>query len=79
VLSLKILKTTVMGQEIDQNEEQNQDRVFEHRSHKNDGKEKRDAEGRTRPKKTGNDARDRDIENDGGALGRNNGGDKSGR
>jgi hypothetical protein len=68
-----------MGQELDSNEEQNQDRVFEHRSHKKDGKEKRDPEGRTRPKKTGDTARDRDIENDGGAVGRNNGADKSGR
>lgn len=68
-----------MGQELDTNEEQDQDRNFEHRNHKNDDKGKRDAQGRTKPESTGDEERDREMDDDGGALGRNNGGDMSGR
>jgi hypothetical protein len=69
----------IMGREQDTNSELNTDRNFEHHKHNKPAGQKRDGDGRTQPKHTGKAGRDNLRDNDGGALGRNNGADKSGR
>jgi hypothetical protein len=72
-----------MGEFKDQNEELREDRNFEHDSHKKTKEgELRDGDGRIIPKADKshlNTEGELSRENDGGAQGRNNMGDKSGR
>lgn len=69
-----------MGDYLDTNELQNEDRNFENHDHSKDDNKTKDAEGRKNPEALdGSDHSQTDIENDGGGVGRNNGADKSGR
>ena len=68
-----------MGQEQDTNTELNDDRNFEQHKHDKIKGKAKDGDGRMQPKPTGDAGRDNLRDDDGGALGRNNGSDKSGR
>ncbi|MDQ3072421.1 MAG: hypothetical protein M3Q97_04035 [Bacteroidota bacterium] len=70
-----------MGQPRDTNEEQSEIRDFHHPDHdKAKVNPEKDGDGRINSKSiSGNTTDDETIENDGGALGRNNAGDKSAR
>ena len=69
-----------MGDYLDTNEENSRDKNFEKHNHKDDDNKTKDAEGRENPEALdGSDHAQNDIENDGGGVGRNNGGDMSGR
>lgn len=70
-----------MGDYMDQNEELREDRNYEHKNLKKEGDPKRDGDGRVIPKSSTTDSKDSELlrKNDGGAEGRNNMGDKSGR
>jgi hypothetical protein len=71
-----------MGEYFDQNEQLREDKNFEHKNHKKDGKDHRDGDGRIIPESDEshlNADGELSRENDGGAQGRNNMGDKSGR
>jgi hypothetical protein len=68
-----------MGQEQDTNEELDTNRNFEQQKHNKTVGKAKDGDGRMQPKPTGDAGRDNLRDDDGGALGRNNGSDKSGR
>ena len=66
-----------MSDGFDTNTELDEDRNWEKHSHKKNAK--KDSDGRMIPESKGDLNRKTSVENDGGAHGRNNGGDKSGR
>ena len=68
-----------MGHEWDTNEEQNRLKDFEKKRHDKDKDPKHDPDGHLNSDPTGDIHRDEDMLNDGGAVGRNNAADKSGR